>query len=83
MKWVSFQSPSMRKPIREFCGLNLYSESFEVVALLYGTLAKLLPRDPPAFLSFQDAVKSMKPTGMMVMLPSWSCRGLDGAAAGA
>src|ERR1039458_6927555 len=82
MKWAPFQLPSTRKPIREFCGLKRNSESLEVAALLYGMLPKLLPRVPPAFLSFQSAVRSMKPTGMMVVSPIFSCSGeLAGAAA--
>src|ERR1019366_2926058 len=75
MKWAPFQLPSTRKPMREFCGLKRNSESLLVAALLYGTLPKLLPRDPPAFLSFQSAVRSMKPTGMMVVSPIFSCSG--------
>src|ERR1022692_5119440 len=82
MKWAPFQLPSTRNPRREFCGLKRNSESLEVAALLYGTLPKLLPRDPPAFLSFQSAVRSMKPTGMMVVSPIFSCNG-EGASAGA
>src|ERR1039458_8411712 len=82
MKWAPFQLPSTRKPIREFCGLKRNSDSLEVAALLYGTLPKLLPKDPPAFLSFQSAVRSMKPTGMIVVSPIFSCSGeLAGAAA--
>src|ERR1017187_7716618 len=84
MKWAPFQLPSTRKPIREFCGLKRNSESLEVAALLYGMLPKLLPREPPAFLSFQSAVRSMKPTGMMVVSPIFSCSGeLTGAASAA
>src|ERR1035438_759848 len=82
MKWSPFQLPSTRKPMREFCGLKRNSESLAVAALLYGTLPKLDPRLPPAFLSFQSAVRSMKPTGIMVVLPIWICRG-DGASAAA
>jgi TRAP-type mannitol/chloroaromatic compound transport system permease large subunit len=46
-------------------------------------LPKLLPRDPPAFLSFQSAVRSIKPTGMMVVSPILSGRGADAGAAAA
>src|ERR1035438_1798086 len=83
MKWAPFQLPSTRKPIREFCGLKRNSESLEVAALLYGMLPKLLPRVPPAFLSFQSAVRSMKPTGMMVVSPIFSCSGEEAGAAAA
>src|ERR1035441_2434515 len=81
MKCQSFQLPSMRKPMREFCGLKRNSESLAVAALLYGTLPKLLPRLPPAFLSFQSAVRSMNPTGMMVVSPILICRGDEASAA--
>src|ERR1035438_6190383 len=84
MKWAPFQLPSTRNPRREFCGLKRNSESLLVAALLYGTLPKLLPKDPPAFLSFQSAVRSMNPTGMMVVSPIFSCSGeLAGAAVAA
>src|SRR5207249_4700988 len=43
--------------------------------LLNGTLPKLLPITPPASLSRQYAVASMKPTGMMLVLPTLSCSG--------
>src|ERR1017187_2968482 len=72
----------MRKPMREFCGLKRNSESLAVAALLYGMLPKLVPRLPPAFLSFQSAVMSRKPTGMMVVSPILICKG-DGASAAA
>src|ERR1017187_3214470 len=73
----------MRKPMREFCGLKRNSESLEVAALLYGMLPKLVPRLPPAFLSFQSAVRSMKPTGMMVVSPTLICKGDEVSAAAA
>src|ERR1035441_9594569 len=83
MKWAPFQLPSTRKPIREFCGLKRNSESLEVAAVLYGMLPNLLPRAPPAFLSFQSAVRSMKPTGIMVVSPIFSCTGEEAAAGAA
>src|ERR1039457_2404505 len=83
MKWAPFQLPSTRNPRREFCGLKRNSESLLVAALLYGTLPKLLPKDPPAFLSFQSAVRSMKPTGMMVVSPIFNCSGEEAAAGAA
>src|ERR1039458_10517442 len=73
----------MRKPMREFCGLKRNSESLAVAALLYGMLPKLEPRLPPAFLSFQSAVMSMKPTGMMVTSPILICKGDEASAAAA
>src|ERR1017187_4603543 len=73
----------MRKPMREFWGLKRNSESLAVAALLYGTLPKLEPRLPPAFLSFQSAVRSMKPTGMMVVSPILICKGAEVSAAAA
>src|ERR1035437_2989103 len=83
MKCAPFQLRSTRNPMREFCGLKRNSESLDVAALLNGMLPKLLPKDPPAFLSFQDAVRSMKPTGMMVVSPILSCSGDDASAAAA
>src|ERR1017187_5022657 len=67
--------------MREFCGLKRNSESLEVAALLYGMLPKLVPRLPLAFLSFQSAVRSMKPTGMMVVSPTLICKGDEASAA--
>jgi len=43
MKWVPFQSPSTRKPIREFCGEKRNSEFLALVVLLYGMLPKFVP----------------------------------------
>src|SRR5271157_607368 len=83
MKWMPFQLPSTRKPMREFCGLKRNSESLAVAAVLYGMLPKLLPSEPPAFLSFHDPVRSMKPMGWMVVSPTLICRGEEaGASAG-
>src|SRR5271157_1873121 len=65
----------MRKPMREFCGLKRNSLSLAVAALLYGTLPELLPMTPPAFLSRNSPVISMKPIGMMVVSPILSCSG--------
>ena len=45
-------------------------EVLAVVALLKGMLPKLLPIPEPASTLRQTAVASIKPTGMMVMLPS-------------
>src|ERR1051326_7487337 len=81
MKRMPLKIPSMRKPRREFCGLKRNSESFACGSvLLYGTLPKLLPRDPPAFLSFHVPVRSINPTGVMATLPIGICRGETGAA---
>src|SRR5579864_3815794 len=69
MKWVPFQSPSNRNPMREFCGLKRNSESLPFTVLLYGTLPKLLPILEPVFLSRKTAVISMNPIGMRHVLP--------------
>src|SRR5665213_3594224 len=70
MKCVPFQSPSMRKPMREFCGLKRKFERFPLTVLLYGTLPKFVPMLEPAFLSRHTVVRSMKPIGTMQTLPS-------------
>src|SRR5579864_4106355 len=71
MKWAPFQSPSIRKPTREFCTLKWNSDRLPLGTLLYGTLPKLEPIVPvAAFLSRQKGVKSIKPTGMIQTLPS-------------
>src|SRR5579864_1451386 len=70
MKCVPCQSPSTRKPIREFCGENRYSEFLPFTVLLYGTLPKFVPMLEPAFLSRQMAVRSIKPIGIIQVLPS-------------
>src|SRR5262249_34240234 len=58
-------------------------ESLEVAALLYGTLPKFDPSEPPAFLSLKLIVISMKPTGVMLISPSFNCNGDDTGAAAA
>src|ERR1022692_1334534 len=70
MKWAPLQSPSIRKPIREFCWLKWNSERLPAAELLYGTLPKLEPMLDPAFLSRQKGVKSIKPMGTIQTLPS-------------
>src|SRR5580704_2155759 len=70
MKWAPFQSPSIRKPRREFCWLKWNSERLPADALLYGTPPKLEPMLDPAFLSRQKGVKSIKPMGTRQTLPS-------------
>src|ERR1019366_10267449 len=95
MKWAPFQSPSTRKPSREFCWLKWNSERLPLATLLKGTPPKLEPMLDPAFLSRQNGVRSMNPTGITHVLPI--CRkagdgllpsgpashGLDGLAAAA
>src|SRR6266849_8635624 len=70
MKCAPFQSPSKRKPIREFCGVKRNSERLPLTVLLNGMLPKLEPMLEPAFLSRQTAVKSINPMGTMHVLPS-------------
>src|SRR5665213_3974002 len=70
IKWVPFQSPSTRKPRREFCSLKWNSERFPLTVLLYGTDPKLDPMLDAAFLSRQKGVRSIKPIGTMQTLPS-------------
>src|SRR5580692_4598362 len=68
--------------MREFCGLNRNSLNLPVAPLLYGTLPKLLPMDPPAFSLLNTAVKSRKPIGWMVASPTLNCRGAVASPAG-
>src|SRR5580698_4507308 len=82
MMWASLTLASIRKPKREFCGLKRNSPNLPVAPLLYGTLPKLLPMDPPAFSLFHSAVKSKKPMGWMVASPILSCSGAEGSPAG-
>src|SRR5579862_5306377 len=71
MKWTPFQSPSKRKPIREFCGLKRNSESLPLTVLLYGMFPKFEPMpEPPEFLSRQTVVASKNPMGTRQVLPS-------------
>src|ERR1700733_6691910 len=70
MKCAPFQSPSKRKPIREFCGVKRNSERLPLTVLLYGMLPKLEPMLEPAFLSRQTVVKSINPMGTKHVLPS-------------
>src|SRR5690349_1085475 len=69
MKWVPFQSPSTRKPRREFCWLKCSSERLPLGTLLKGMLPKLEPMLEAAFLSRQKGVRSMNPMGTMQTLP--------------
>src|ERR1700733_3013585 len=70
MKWVPFQSPSIRKPRREFCWLKWNSERLPLATLLNETLPKLEPMLDPAFLSRQKGVKSINPMGTRQTPPS-------------
>src|SRR5579862_8519752 len=71
MKCAPFQSPSTRKPRREFCGLNRASLTFPLTVLLYGMFPKFEPMpEPPEFLSRHTNVASINPMGTMQVLPS-------------
>src|SRR5579871_5341626 len=70
MKCAPFQSPSKRKPMREFWGLKRASLTFPLTTLLYGMLPKLEPiPEPPEFLSRHTNVASMNPIGTRQVLP--------------
>src|ERR1019366_5483705 len=77
MKWVPFQSPSLRKPMREFCELKWNSLRLPLAVLLNGMLPKFEPMLDPAFLSRQYGVRSMNPMGTMQTLPIRRKVGMD------
>src|ERR1700733_12801806 len=61
--------------MREFCALILSSESRPSTALLYGKFPKLVCKLLALSVLRQVLVKSMNPTGVMVMPPIGICSG--------
>src|SRR5579859_6458584 len=72
----------MRTPSREFCWLWRNSLRCPVVVFRNGMLPKLLPMPAPLLVLRHTAVKSAKPTGMIVTLPNLSCNGDDSGSLG-